>query len=149
MRSARVTLPLLCMLLSMTLQAVLAEDIFAFPNLNPFASKSPADSARASSYATRSSNMARRRSAEPTTWDRFSNGTKTFFTKTKGVLMPWSKHSETPPSPTGTRRVYPASGGNRSAPKKSFFSSWFDDEDEVKPPTTVNEFLAQPRVPFE
>jgi hypothetical protein len=138
------------MLLSMLLQAALAEDIFAFPNLNPFATKSAADSARASSFATHSPNTAKRRSAEPSTWDRFSNGTKTFFTKTKGVLMPWTKHSDVPsPSPTGTRRVYPASSGGKSAPKKSFFSSWFDDEDEVKPPTTVNEFLAQPRVPFE
>jgi len=91
---------------------------------------------------------------EPTTWQKFSSGTKNVMTKTKHTLMPWTQE-ETASStrrPTQPPRRPPPKTASRtnaksSSEKKSLFP-WFSkkEEEEEAPFKTVNDFLAQPRV---
>ncbi len=70
---------------------------------------------------------------EPSTFEKMSNGTKAFFTKTKNVLMPWSKSAK-------------KTSAHSSRAKKSFFSSWLPHKKkEDTGPKTVGDFLAQQR----
>jgi hypothetical protein len=98
---------------------------------------------------------------EPSAWQKFNQGTKSFFNKTADVLTPWDndeKPSAQMPRATGSRRVYngspSASNASRSAyraepKKKSWIPSWFSkDDDEIQQPRTVNGFIAQPRPRF-
>ena len=89
---------------------------------------------------------------EPSTWSKVTGGTKDLFSKTKQTLMPWTQNDEeaTVRRPVPPRRTAPkASNRTKAHPasneKKSFFS-WFSSKEEEKQPTTVNDFLAQPRL---
>ena len=80
-----------------------------------------------------------------------NSGTQTFFAKSKNVLMPWSKSK--PPKPpaqiTGTTKVYPGSySSKKPAAKKSIFGSMFGTGEEKEEPSTVEDFIGQPRPPF-
>jgi hypothetical protein len=90
---------------------------------------------------------AKKPSNEPSAMQRFTQGTKNFFSKTVDVLTPWDKDNKPLPNAraTGVRRTYNGSPSAQRAEKKSsFFPSWFDD-DEPEQPRTVNGFLGQPR----
>lgn len=89
-----------------------------------------------------------KRSSEPSAWDRFSNGTKSAYSKTKDALTPWKADP-----PKSSRQVSTARRSTHVAQhhddKKSSLSSWWpkkqEPEREVK---TVNDFLALPPVPY-
>lgn len=68
--------------------------------------------------------------SQPSAWNRFNDGTKQFFTKTKDVLTPWDN------------------GSDKGKPKKTFFSSWLPKKEEPKPIQSVDDFLALPKVPY-
>lgn len=94
-----------------------------------------------------------RQTDEPTTWNKFTSGTKDLFSKTKQTLMPWSDEEESPsarrPAPpprrTASRSTARSKSQGNSSEKKSFFS-WFSKREEEKGPETVTDFLRQPRV---
>lgn len=88
----------------------------------------------------------------PSTWEKMSDGTKSFFTKTKHTLMPWTNDETAAPEirkPAPQRRT-PIKHSARvkqsssSSESKGFFN-WFSKRDEEQP-QTVNEFLNQKRV---
>jgi hypothetical protein len=85
-------------------------------------------------------------SKKPSTWDKVNSGTKSFFSKTKSVLMPWSHDSD---SPSRTKNVGD-SRRNAYAPakpkqtEKSSFSSWFGPDKEEEKVESVNDFLKLP-----
>ena len=91
---------------------------------------------------------------QPSVWDKVNNNTKSFLTKTKQTLMPWangkdnSKKART--SPTGRRGRGSGAKPNSKEASKSLFPSWlWPTKAEEKQPSTVNEFLSLPHVPYE
>lgn len=95
-----------------------------------------------------------RMTEEPSTWQKFNNGTKSLLTKTKQTLMPWTATDEekSPRKAASVARRPSRSTSavkNKPAEKKSFFSSWFTHQEEQKPIETVNDYLSLPRVPYE
>lgn len=91
------------------------------------------------------------RSKQPSTWDKMTAGTKSFFAKTKNVLMPWASDSEQPArkSSTGARRTTRPSAASRGkTAEKSTLSSWFQSEPEQQQIESANDFLKLPR-PYE
>ena len=128
---------------------VLASDGWSMSSLNPFKKASTDNRARASysdesvkpagsSWLTQSrpsaASYAAKKKKEPSMFEKMSQGTSSFFGKTKDVLMPWSKSSK---KPSSSKSHKPA--------KKSFFSSWFPEKKQQKEPKTVKDFLAQDR----
>jgi hypothetical protein len=101
---------------------------WSLPSLNPFGSAPP------------------KRSNEPSTWTKMSNGTKNFFSKTYDVLTPWDTEAEKVQAKQKSRNARPLSNTGRAAPeKKSFLTSWWATEEKPKQPKTVSEWLSQPR----
>lgn len=159
-----VSLPVMLLL---SASAVAAEGSWSWPFWNPFKSEkskskkvtaSVTDQNRSSfqlpklpelpkpslpSFTTKRTSAARRSapSHSPSMWDKMTQGTKDFFSKTYDVLTPWDNHKSAPAKP-------PTQLGGTSRPSKSKGSSWFSwpKSDEPKEPRTVNEFIAQPRV---
>lgn len=94
-----------------------------------------------------------RPSDEPSTWEKFSSGTKNVMTKTKHTLMPWTQDepATTTRRPTQPPRRTPPKTASRSKPsstsgeKKSLFP-WLSKKEEEEPVKTVNDFLSQPRI---
>jgi hypothetical protein len=97
--------------------------------------------------------MARSRAAEePSAWEKLNSGTKSFFSKTKQTLMPWTADEESSTArkkSSPTRRTARATTSKPKQEKKPFFSSWLETRTEEKPIETVNDYLALPRVPYE
>jgi hypothetical protein len=111
-----------------------AESSWKMPNLNPFAKDSTKPTTTKKSSGFTMPNLipswgkpSKRPSSEPSTWTKFNTGTKQFFAKTKDVLTPWDD------SPATKKE------------KKSFFTGWLTEKEEVQKPRSVSEFLAQPR----
>ncbi len=164
---------------------------FKLPNLNPFASKKktadqaekkrdeqpdfnqPAvrpetepGSTRSPLFGSSRTTATKRPSGGPSTWDKFNQGTKDFFTKTKHFLMPWTNKSNK--SSTDSRRATGRTGttysGSKSSDKesekdtqksKSIFSSFRPERlngDAPKPEEKIdsaNDFLRLPRPRIE
>jgi hypothetical protein len=89
--------------------------------------------------------------AGPSTWQRMSSGTRTFFAKTADVLNPWDDAEEKEslvPSGSGSAFRRASAKKEESSGKFSLPSwSWGSDAKESKP-KTVNDFLSQPRPDF-
>lgn len=92
----------------------------------------------------------------PSAWEKFNNGTKSFFTKTKATLMPWTADAApatTQRPPTGSNRARVASNANRTRseePKPSIFSPFLPDKDaEEKRVDSTTDFLSLPRPNFD
>ena len=141
-----------------------AEDSgWKMPNLNPFSSGAkPPTSGRASNPPTSGWKMPKvpslspqaaaksKRRSNPTTFDRMTKGTRTFFNKTADALTPWDNKQPAPtPNITGSNTAF--TRGNRpkketNEPKSGSIlpASWWGSEKEDKP-KTVNDFLSQPR----
>jgi hypothetical protein len=90
------------------------------------------------------------RTAQPkkeSTFDRLNSGAKRLLVKTKRVLTPWS-NQEAKNAEAKKARGNSALFGrktSRSKPKHSLFGSWFAKEQPKPKPTTVSEWLGQPR----
>lgn len=90
---------------------------------------------------------------EPSTWEKFSTGTKDLFSKTKQTLMPWNQEDTVsssrkpgqPPRRTPPKSAARVKAKTASAEKKPLFP-WFSKAEEENPPETVNDFLSQPRI---
>lgn len=125
-------------------------------NLNPFAKSS--DSTKSASSSSKSSSgfklpslwsssegkKVKKRSPEPSAWDKFSSGTKSVFQKTTDALTFWDNDKS-----SGKSKTYDSPGHRyglkkEEEKKKSIFSNWFSSEEEKpKKPKTVPEFLKQ------
>jgi hypothetical protein len=124
-------------------------------SLNPFAtstdSKPAASSSSTSSHAIKRPSMwsssedkkVKRRSAEPSTWEKLSNGTKSMTKKTTEALG-FKDNSTTQKKPASVGNRY---GVKKKEPeKKSMFSKMFSSgDDKPKKPQTVSDFLKQDR----
>lgn len=146
MKSTRL-FALLCLVCFACGTVVSAADGWKLPNLNPF-QKTSATRTHASvsdhgkwslpklsmpKWPTTKSSHSQR----PSTLDKLNRETKILWTKTKGVLMPWSKTS------TGSSN----SRSQSHSAKPSFLSSMFGKKPaEPKRPRTVSDWLAQERV---
>ena len=124
-------------------------------SLNPFAKSS--DSTKAASSSSKSSSgfklpsiwsaseekKVKRRSPEPSAWDKFSSGTKSMFQKTTDTLTFWD-NDKTAGKSKSHDSVRDRYGVKKKQEEKSFFSNWFSSEEEKpKKPKTVSEFLKQ------
>jgi hypothetical protein len=127
-------------------------------SLNPFAKSS--DSTKSASSSSKSSSgfklpsmwsssegkKVKKRSTEPSAWDKFSNGTKSMVQKTTDALTFWDNDKT-----SGKSKAHDSVGSRygvkkKEEEKKSFFSNWFSSEEEKpKKPKTVPEFLKQDR----
>lgn len=141
--------------------SLLAADGWGMPNLNPFAKKSKLPTSASVSDQGRSSGFSLlpkwpgSKSSKPTaargpsTWTRVTTGTKSLVSKTTDALTPWDNDKKTaakPQGPTGSFNPFTsASSKKQDNEKKSFLPSWTMGEDKPKQPTTVNEWLAQPK----
>jgi hypothetical protein len=131
-----------------------AEDGWSMSKLNPFKKSSASKRAHAqvsdesrgiglpriSLPGASSKPAAAKRKSEPSTMAKVNKSTKDFFGKSKEVLMPWTKSSKK----TATH----SSSSKKSAPKKSFLTSWMSPKKEEKKPQTVTDFLKQDRPEF-
>jgi hypothetical protein len=84
----------------------------------------------------------------PGMWDTVSDGTKSFLTKTKDVLMPWADSSEKsqPSKNASSSRKARTASSSRGKTEKStfpFLSSSKKKDDDIK---SVNDFLELPRL---
>jgi len=166
--NSRSTLLVFCVVFAFGTSAVAAESGWKMPNLNPFSKKSPPKTSRTISDKPQSNwqlpklnlkppkiNLMPKwgqpkttKPSGPSTWDKFSKGTKNFFGKTKETLAAPFKSR-----PTETSR--PAIGyqygrtDKRPEKKKSIFTGWLSPKKEEpirrKAP---HEFLNQPRPEF-
>ena len=141
----------LCCLAAMTIAASTAlADGWKMPSLNPFKkASSGSDRAKASiSDKSKSSGLPKlslpswgsesSKPKGPSTMQKINSGTKSFFSKTKDVLMPWNTSSKK------------TSSSRSSKPKKkSILTSWIPTK---KPPKkermTVSDFIGQDRPDF-
>jgi hypothetical protein len=155
-RSALLTF---CLVLAVAVTATAAESKWKLPNLNPFSKKSSDKSTAGNHRKTErglklpkidlwpnGGKTSSRRTSQPSTWAKFTTGTKNLFNKTKQALAsPWSRSDKTDRS--GRRTSGSPLGRTAKRPeKKSFFASWFsEDEEEPKRPIAPHEWLNQPR----
>jgi len=130
---------------------------FSLNGLNPFAKST--DSKKATRSPSKSSNgfklpslwptteekKVRKRSTEPSAWDKFTSGTKSMFDKTTGAIAFWDDDKTTKKKSHGYDSIHSRYGvRKKEEEKKSFFSSWFSSEvEEPNRPRTVSEFLSQ------
>ena len=123
------------------------------PNLNPFAGKSSPSSAPPTSgwklpNLLPKSNAAQRRSNQPGTMTRMTQGTKQFFSKTADVLNPFDDRPVEQPKITGSNSIFTQQRKALEAEKKSNSispASWWGGEKKSSKPKSVNDFLSQPR----
>jgi hypothetical protein len=132
-----------------------AEDGWSMSKLNPFKKASSSKRAHAqvsdesrgigwprmSLPGASSKPASTKRKSEPSTLAKVNKSTKDFFGKSKEVLMPWTKKPKKAPTHS--------SSSTKSAPKKSFLTSWMSPKkEEEKKPQTVTDFLKQDRPEF-
>jgi hypothetical protein len=131
------------------------------PNLNPFSGTAkPPTSQRAGNPATSGWKMPnllpqtgakpKKRSNQPSTWNRMTSGTTTFFSKTADVLTPWdnNKPAPTPQKLTGSNSIFTQNGSTKGNTKKSSSvspASWWSSDKSDQPDKSVNDFLSRPR----
>jgi hypothetical protein len=100
---------------------------WSLSSLNPFSSPPP------------------KRSNEPSTWTKMSQGTKNFFSRTYDVLTPWETEAEKSRAQR-SRSTRPLTNTRKtSSENTSFFSGWWGAEEKPQQPRTVSEWLKQPR----
>lgn len=159
---------LLCTLVvvaGLTGVSVAEESSWKLPNLNPFAGKSqPPTSARPKPPAGSSWHLpnlmpgsgSKRTSNRPSAWQKMTNGTKSFMSKTTSALNPWDDNqaataAKSAPAVSGSNSMFSQSTSKRTAPKADesngsvLPASWWGGEKKEQPPKSVNEFLARPR----
>jgi hypothetical protein len=158
---------LIALLAGLTLTAAgpaSAEEGSMLSKLNPFSykrqRKAPV-SARASDNSSwkmpslwpKKTTMASSKPAGPSTWQKMTSGTKTFFNETADTLNPFNDANDKvePPAITGRNTMFSQASNSKKADEKSYFSlpSWLGGaEEEEERPKTVNEFLLQPKPDF-
>jgi hypothetical protein len=155
----------IAIMLSLAPQAARAEGGWQMPNLNPFKKSGPPTSSRVSDSATSgwkfpklwpsgTTSRTTRKPAGPSTWQKMTTSTKSFFSKTADVLNPFDdaddNQSAAPPI-TGSNAYFAQAGRQKKKEEKSstFLPSWWTSEEE-KPQKaeTVQDFLARPRPGF-
>jgi hypothetical protein len=147
--------------------AALAEG-WSFPNLNPFKKETkevspyvaprdwsdkdlgepPTSGFKLPKLKLPTVGGAKKPANEPGAFQRVTQGTKNFLSKTADVLTPWDNDKDPVANrrATGVRRSYNGSPSAAKAEQKtSMFSSWFSKDEEPETPRTVNSFLGQPR----
>ena len=131
---------------------VQAESIWKRPTINPFARRSTTKAAppkKSSGFKMPNlipswAKQERKKSPQPSTWSKISGQTKEFFGKTKDVLTPW----DNPPKKTNNSSLsqrFHMGSSNEKTEKKSFFTSWLPEKEEVDKPRSMNESLKQPK----
>lgn len=83
-----------------------------------------------------------KRSSEPSTLSKLNQGTKDFFGKTKDVLMPWSKSTQSKSTQKSATR--PVSNKKKVA-KTPWYKALIPQKEPEKKPKTVSEFIGQDR----
>ncbi|GIW93750.1 MAG: hypothetical protein KatS3mg110_1791 [Pirellulaceae bacterium] len=92
------------------------------------------------SMTSRSSTARRPAPSGPSTWEKMTQGTKSFFSKAYDALTPWDDHKAAPPKPP----THPSSSSKASKGASSWWP--WGKKSSSQGPKTVNEFIAQPRV---
>jgi hypothetical protein len=128
------------------------------PNLNPFAGKSggtsgpPTSGWKMPNLLPKSSGMpkssaAKRKSNQPGTLTKMTQGTQRFFSKTADVLNPFDDKPAEQPKITGSNSIFTQQRKSAEAKKDSSVSpaSWFGGEKDDGKDKSVNDFLSRPR----
>ena len=125
------------------------------PNLNPFSgsgsgskrSKAPTSGWKVPSLwqPTKSPAKSRVAKQQPSTWNRMTNGTQQFFSKTADTLTPWdNKKPSSAPTITGSNSIFTHNKPKEKESSGVAPASWWGSE-KSEAPKTVNDFLSQPR----
>ena len=151
MSRIRFVLPTLCVAFLLVTLTARAESTWKLPDLNPFNNAPKSKTAKKSTSLFKLPELSwpgkgggkRSSTNKPSTWNRVSNGTKNFFSKTKEVLTPWDNSSKK----TGNSSIRNRFGMTTKKKEKSssFFTGWLTKEEEPKRARTVSEWLSQPR----
>lgn len=147
--------PLFAICLCMLAASALAEDKgWKMPNLNPFSGKTGTTSPATSGWKMPKmpsimpkKSTAKRRSNQPSTLSKMTNGTKNFMSKTADAINPWDDKPQPAPKITGSNSIFTQQG--KAAAKKESSGSilpagWFGS-DKKEEPKSVNDFLSQQR----
>ena len=154
MTHTRLTLSIFCLVCTVIVTSVTAEEQWKLPNLNPFnKSEKPARGADQGGSKIPTLDLSsgfgaptRKRSSEPSTWTKVTQGTKSFFSKSYDVLTPWDTKAEKARAQRARSPLQFSNTGRQKKEKKSFLTSWLPEkEEERRQPQTVSEWLAQPR----
>ena len=132
------------------------------PNLNPFSRKgAPPTSARitddtswkmpnllptTTTKTTAPKSYSNKPKAQaPSTWQKMTTGTKTVFAKTADALNPFDDANDNKPvRVTGSKNAFRQASAKKKAESSSWLPSLWKPQEE-KRPTSVNDFLSQPR----
>jgi hypothetical protein len=146
--------------MSLAIPLVLAAEDggWKMPNLNPFSSSGQTGSGQPPTSgwkmpkllpSTTAKARPKRKSNQPTTWNKMTNDTQQFFSKTADTLNPWDNKKPAPrQNLTGSNTAFTH---NNAAKKVSTSSgavapaSWFSSDKGGQRATSVSDFLSQPR----
>ena len=125
------------------------------PNLNPFSGKSggpagPPTSGWKMPNLLPKSSSAKKRSNQPGTLTKMTQGTQRFFSKTADVLNPFDDKPVEQPKITGSNSIFTQQRKAAEQAKKDSAiapASWFSGEKKDNRDKSVNDFLSRPR-PF-
>lgn len=148
MNCFRFPLLLTCFLLGMLVASAKGAEKWTMPDLNPFNnshSKAPAPTfsnpLKLPKLDLHLPKLPSKPAKGPSAWDKFSQGTKDFFGKTKEALTPGSKKS------TGSAWKFEGfQTGGKKQEKESFLSKLLPSKEETpRRPKSPADFLKQPR----
>jgi hypothetical protein len=141
-----------------------AEGDWRLPSLNPFAGATAQRTASVGDAPTSGWKMPRlwpvksaaaaapARPKGPSAWQKMSNGTRTFFSKTADALNPWDDAEENKPIvASGSGAAFRRASAKKDEPSDRFSLpswSWGSESQQESKPKTVNDFLSQPRPDF-
>ncbi len=117
-----------------------SESMFQFPKLPSLPRPSLPFAQKPKPQAPRVAAPRRPAPQGPSTFERVSTGTKSFFSKTYDVLTPWDNDAPAKPA------TQPRSARRADASSNSSWFPWFSSKSEPERVETVNEFIALPRV---
>ena len=132
------------------------------PNLNPFSQKTktttttrPAKPPLSGWHMPKlwpSTSSGQAKSNQPSTFQKATTGTKNFFSKTADALNPWDNNQPAapPPKSSGSNSAFSqATAKKKDTQNTSLLPSWpWSGKEEEKKPSSVNDFLSQPRPGF-
>jgi hypothetical protein len=156
---------IVCSLLILLAATAICAGVFAdeggwkMPNLNPLsagghaptsssAGRPPTSGWKMPKLWSQSPAHPKKRANQPTSWNRVTNGTQSFFSKTADAINPWDKKQPAaPPKLTGSNSIFTNKSTTKASHKDDAVkpASWWGSDKKSEPPKTVNDFLSKPR----
>lgn len=114
-----------------------AESSWSWKNWMPFGAKS-----------SQSARKTVKKKTEPSMMQRFNRGTKSFFAKSKEAVPPWLMPETQKKVRTSSAEAKKSAGNVKKevrTAQNNIFAPWLDSKEPKEKPTTVHDWLNQPR----